>query len=150
MYEDYLSKAFACIITAKQALYNYKTVKIKDMKNIAAYNMQQSIEYLIKYKIYNCGSYTKNSQIYDHNIDRMIKKYCVPYGINVPAKIKNNANVYTLWEAESRYDSDFTVRIDTLYTTIQIVEEWLIETKPYYKKKLSQVNKKLKDTDVMQ
>lgn len=64
MYEDYLSKSLVCIITAKQALKNYAVVKIKDMKNIAAYNMQQSIEYLIKYKIYNCGCYTKNSQIY--------------------------------------------------------------------------------------
>ena len=143
MYEDYLSKSLACIIMAKQALHNYKTVKIKDMKNIAAYNMQQSIEYIIRQKIYNCGKYTKNSQIYDHNIDRMIKKYCVPYGIDVPVKIRKNANIYTLWEAESRYDSDFSVRIDTLYATIRVIEEWLMEIRPYYNKKLNQVNKKL-------
>lgn len=94
MYEDYLSKALSCIITAKQALENYQVMKIRDMKNIAAYNMQQSIEYLIKYKIYNCGSYTRKSQIYDHNIDRMIQKYCIPYGIYVPKKIRKNANIY--------------------------------------------------------
>lgn len=143
MYEDYLSKALSCIITAKQALNNYETMKIRDMKNIAAYNMQQSIEYLIKYKIYYSGNYTKKSQIYDHNIDRMIKKYCDPFGIQVPVKLRKNANIYTLWEAESRYDSDFSVRIDTLYATICIVEEWLIEMKPYYRRKLDQVNKKL-------
>ena len=143
MYEDYLSKSLSCIITAKQALNNYELIRIKDMKNSAAYNMQQAIEYLVKYKIYNCGKYNKKSQIYDHNIDRMIKKYCDLYGIRVPEKIRKNAKNYTLWEAESRYDSDFSVRIDTLYATIDVVENWLIETKPYYRRKINQINKTL-------
>lgn len=36
MYEDYLTKALAGIIVAKQAVDNYELTKIKDIKNTAA------------------------------------------------------------------------------------------------------------------
>lgn len=53
MYEEYLTKALSSIIIAKQALKNYEKTNIKDMKNKAAYNTQQAVEYLLKFSIYN-------------------------------------------------------------------------------------------------
>lgn len=61
MYEDYLTKSLSSIIIAKQALNNYKVTNIKDMKNKAAYNTQQAIEYIVKFCIYNCRQYHNNS-----------------------------------------------------------------------------------------
>ena len=61
MYEDYLTKALVGIINAKQALNNFEQTNIKDLKNTAAYNVQQAIEYLLKYCIYNCEKYISSS-----------------------------------------------------------------------------------------
>lgn len=147
MYEDYLTKALAGIIVAKQAVDNYELTKIKDIKNTAAFNVQQACEYILKYKIYNCAAYNKGTvdikQIYDHDLDRMIHKFCDPYGIDVPKQIRENAAKYTLWEAESRYSLGFSIRVDQINAAICNVEKWLLEIKPSYKKKLQLVNQRL-------
>ena len=147
MYEDYLTKALVGIINAKQALNNFEQTNIKDLKNTAAYNVQQAIEYLLKYCIYNCEKYHKEStqfkQLYTHNLALMIREYCVPYEINVPKMICKNAELYTSWEAESRYSLGFSVRLDSLQKAIDYTETWLVELKPNYKKKINQVNKRL-------
>ena len=41
----------ADLITAKQAIDYYEEKRIKDIKNIAAYHLQQATEKLIKYQI---------------------------------------------------------------------------------------------------
>lgn len=147
MYEEYLTKALSSIIIAKQALKNFEMTKIKDMKNKAAYNTQQAIEYLIKYSIYNCKQYqNKNNsvnQIYSHDLDGMVNKYCKPYGVYVPKKIEEHADVYSRWEAESRYQLSYSVRIDSIMSALKETEQWLIQIKPKYKAKLTEVNKKL-------
>lgn len=147
MYEDYLTKSLSSIIIAKQALNNYKITNIKDMKNKAAYNTQQAIEYIVKFSIYNCVQYHNNnanvSQIYLHDLDRLINSYCKPYGIYVPKKIVDNAETYSKWEAESRYKLSYSVRIDSIMAAIEETEKWLIQIKPAYKRKLTIVNQKL-------
>ena len=42
----------ADIIAAKQAIEYFESKKIRDMKNIAAYHLQQAAEKLIKIQIY--------------------------------------------------------------------------------------------------
>lgn len=62
----------ADIIAAKQAIDYYDTNGIKDIKNVAAYHLQQATEKLIKYQIYRSGETINNSQMYTHNIERLI------------------------------------------------------------------------------
>jgi HEPN domain-containing protein len=144
MYEEYLTKALSSIIIAKQALKNYEKTNIKDMKNKAAYNTQQAVEYLLKFSIYNCKQYQNSNhnvrQIYSHDLDRMINKYCKPYGIYVPKKIEEHADIYSKWEAESRYQLSYSVRIDSIMSALKETEQWLIQIRPRYKAKLADVN----------
>lgn len=47
---------YADILTSRQALTTYKeNPRIKDIKNIAAYHLQQAVEKLIKVQIYRSG-----------------------------------------------------------------------------------------------
>ena len=45
----------ADIITAKQAIQYYQAHNVKDIKNVAAYHIQQAVEKMIKYQIYKSG-----------------------------------------------------------------------------------------------
>lgn len=145
MYEDYLQKALSNTVTARSALYEYgeniNSKLGKNMKNIAAYNMQQAIEHIIKYLIYNNINYNKGSnsirQILTHDIDKLIKQYCKPYGIKVPDRIVKNADIYSRWESESRYTLEFSVRKDSIRSAIIEVENWLIKLNPIYRKNIS-------------
>lgn len=147
VYSEYLSKALSCVLIARQALSNYKLIKIKDMKNKAAYNVQQAIEYILKYEIYNSSDYEDKEenivQIYTHDIEKLIKKYCNPYGIYVPQKIISNSKLYTSWEAESRYSLSCSVRIDSIATALDEIEKWLIKIKPRYKSNINRAKLKL-------
>lgn len=144
MYEDYLQKALSNIVTARSVLCEYNrcpnTKLGKNMKNIAAYNVQQAIEHIIKYAIYNNLEYNKGSsninQIITHDIDKLIRKYCEAYGIKVPNTIVKNAAVYTRWEAESRYSLGFSVRKDSIHSAIKETENWLLSLKPNYKRNI--------------
>lgn len=142
MYEDYLSKALSNIITARQALVSSKEFNNKDLKNCASYHVQQSIELILKYLIYNVTDYNNGDeikQIYTHDLDKLIKRYILPYGIDIPERIKKNAKTYTMWEAESRYDLHFSVRADSILKAIIYVEDWLVKLKPSYNKKVKLV-----------
>ena len=140
-------KALQNIIMARQALDAYRKTNIKDMKNGAAYHTQQAIELIIKYTIYNNVGYNNNgthlNQIIMHDLSKLIRKYCKPLNIYVPAKIIRNAKTYTTWEAESRYGLQFSVRIDSIYSALDETEKWLIQLKPYYKAKIVDVKRKL-------
>ncbi len=151
MFEHYLTNSMVGIINSKQALKNYQLTKIKSLKNTSAYHIQQSYEYIIKYLIYNNANYNKGinketsiKQIFSHNLDLLIKNFCIPNGIAVPYKLVKNAKLYTSWEAESRYRIGFSVRLDSLKKAIKTAEDWLLLIKPTYKQKLVSVNKRLK------
>ncbi|MCH5270360.1 MAG: hypothetical protein J1E83_06375 [Lachnospiraceae bacterium] len=147
MYEDYLSKALSNIIMAKQAIKAFMVTNNKDMKNGASYHAQQAIEFIIKHEIYNNVNYNKGGnnfpQIITHDLDKLIKTYCIPYEVHVPKKIAKSAKMYTSWEAESRYSLHYSVRLDSVNMALNEAQQWLIQIKPSYKAKITSVNKKL-------
>lgn len=147
MYEEYLQKALSNVIMARQALYGYKAVHQKDLKNGASYHAQQAIELLVKYNIYNNEIYRNSNntadQIRTHDLDKLIKVYCIPFEIHVPEKIIKNAKVYSSWEAESRYSLKYSVRVDSIINALDEAEKWLIQLKPMYKAKIADVRRKL-------
>ena len=142
MLYSYLNKALSNIIVAKQALYAFKELKAKDLKNLASYNTQQAIELIIKHCIYEKTDYSK--QIYSHDLEMLILKYCNKLDIQVPNIIRRNARMYTRWEAESRYDLHYSVKIKSIEIALDEAEKWLIEIKPTYKRKIEYINKKYK------
>lgn len=154
MYEDYLQKALSNVVASRSAMYEYSkqpNSKLgKNMKNIAAYNIQQAIEHILKYLIYNDSKYSGGEssvrQILTHDIDRLIQRYCVPYNIKVPDKIVKNASIYTKWEAESRYSLQFSVRKDLIYTAIKETENWLMDLNARYKGVVTKYRMKYKES----
>ena len=98
---------------------------MKDIKNIAAYHIQQAVEKNIKYQIYKSGVSINNAQMYTHNIEKLII-YGDSLNIQfyVPDYIRTNSLKITDWEAGSRYDIGFSIRIDTLKKTYNSITEW--------------------------
>ena len=144
MFEEYLTKSLSDLVLARQAICNYQSNNgLKDMKNLASYHVQQAIEKMLKYCIYNKQ---KNGvkELYIHDLDRLIKDHCVKYGISVPKKIVKNANEYTRWEAESRYSLKYSVRITSIIGALVEAEDWLLTLKPSYKKNIMHYRSKYK------
>jgi HEPN domain-containing protein len=115
----------ADIVAAQQAIEYFENNNSKAIKNVAAYHIQQATEKLIKYQIYSSGANISNSQMYTHNIERLIVYgESLNIGLEVPRYIRNNSLKITDWEAGSRYDIGFTIRIDTLKSAFKVVLEW--------------------------
>lgn len=110
---------------AGQGIELYKNKGIKEVKNQAAYHLQQAIEKLIKIQVYASGCSYNNRSMYVHNI-ATLTNYAASLGINadIPAEIRNNPVIISDWEASGRYDLHFSVRIDTLEKYYKIVDEW--------------------------
>ena len=115
----------ADIVAASQAVAYFKEHKVKDIKNIAAYHIQQAAEKLIKIQIYDSAETIENSRIFTHNIEALLA-YAEERGIeiSVPDYIRENALTITRWEAGSRYGLGLSIRIDTLEKCLNIVSEW--------------------------
>ena len=120
----------ADILMAKQGIELYKKRKIKEIKNTVAYHIQQAAEKLIKIQVYRSGITYSNSALYIHNLPKLIS-YAEGIGVklNLPDQIRSNALMITDWEAGSRYDLQFVVRIDTLEKYQQIIDAWFNELK---------------------
>ena len=145
MYEEYLTKSLSDLVLARQAINNYESNKgLKDMKNLASYHVQQAIEKMLKYSIYNKQSGKSTQELYTHNLEMLIKSECSKYGIDVPKKIVKNAKEYTRWEAESRYALKYSVRVTSIISALVETENWLIELKPSYEKNIVHYRKKYK------
>ena len=144
MFEEYLTKSLSDLVLARQAICNYQSNNgLKDMKNLASYHVQQAIEKMLKYCIYNKQT-NEVKELYIHDLDRLIKDHCVKYGISVPQKIVKNANEYTRWEAESRYSLKYSVRITSIIGALVEAEDWLLTLKPSYKKNITHYRNKYK------
>lgn len=116
----------ADIIMARQALDIYKgNTRLKDVKNMCAYHLQQAVEKMVKIQIYKSGVDYDNKSMYSHNI-RALLVYAERKNINIiiPGFIKENASVITKWEAGSRYDLHFSIRSDTLEKYLKEIEAW--------------------------
>ena len=115
----------ADIIAACQAIDYYDEKKIRDIKNVAAYHLQQATEKLIKYQIYEKCSDVDYSQMYTHNIDRLIAySEAKSLSLIVPSYIRENCVSISTWEAGSRYDIGFSIRIDMLKKAYEIISKW--------------------------
>ncbi|MBO5608966.1 MAG: hypothetical protein J5929_01140 [Eubacterium sp.] len=90
----------ADIIATKQAIEYYETNRVKDIKNVAAYHLQQATEKLI---------------LYGESLG--IK-------LNVPLFIRDRSILISDWEAGSRYDIGFSIRIDSLKKTYEVIDSW--------------------------
>ena len=115
----------ADIITAKQAIDYFENRQIKGIKSIAAYHLQQAAEKLIKYQIYSKVSNINNRRMFTHDLSKL-KEYAEMEGISliIPEYIDNHLNSITEWEAGSRYDYSFSVRIDVLKKCYDVLVEW--------------------------
>lgn len=115
----------ADIIAAKQAIAYFEDNKIRDIKNIAAYHIQQAMEKLIKIQVYCKSNDYDNHKLFNHNIEKLIL-YAETLDIDlyVPKYVRDNSLVITDWEAGSRYDVGFSIRIDTLKKAFNEAECW--------------------------
>ena len=98
--------------------------KDKYQKHQAAYFVEQSIEKTIKYSI---GLKT-GTEPWGHDISKLILAADVE-GVDVPNVIRQNAAMYTSWEAVSRYYPRTVIRRDTIAKAIRVVDEWHLKIK---------------------
>ena len=95
----------------------------KSMKLIASYHTQQAIEKTIKLK-----AEIKGVNLWGHNIKRLLddcKRYGIINDLDVPLLIVRNANMYTGWEANSRYYPTTTVNVKSIEAAIRECKGWL-------------------------
>lgn len=115
----------ADIIAARQAIEYYNNNQIRDIKNVAAYHIQQAAEKLIKIQIYAATNKYNDAAVYTHNLEKLISyAESLEIEFSIPKYIVDNSLVITNWEAGSRYDVGFQIRIDTLQRSLSEVENW--------------------------
>ena len=89
------------------------------------YHLQQAAEKLIKIQIYANCSPVSNSQLYTHNIQRLIVYAdSLGFGVVIPDYVREHSLQITEWEVGSRYDVQFSVRIDVLKKALAVIAEW--------------------------
>ena len=115
----------ADILMAKQGIMLFEQNGIREIKNMTAYHLQQAAEKLIKIQIYRSGVEYNNKQLYIHNLVSLIR-YAKSLGIEIliPKEIDENALDITDWEAGSRYDLHFSIRIDKLKKIYSVIWKW--------------------------
>ncbi len=118
----------ADIVAARQAVNYYENSNLKDIKNVAAYHLQQATEKLIKIQIYSKAENLNYANMYTHNIEKLLAySEKLDISIYVPKYIEDNSLVLTEWEAGSRYNVGFQIRISTLKKTLNEIEKWYEE-----------------------
>lgn len=118
----------ADILMAKQGITLFEQNGIKEVKNMVAYHLQQAAEKIIKIQIYRSGVEYNNRQLYIHNLVTLINyAQSLEFEFLLPKKIDDNALTITDWEAGSRYDLHFSIRIDTLKNFYEAISSWYDE-----------------------
>ena len=115
----------ADILMAKQGINLFEQNGIKEVKSMTAYHLQQAAEKLIKIQIYRSGVEYDNRKLYVHNLVTLIK-YAQSLNIDVviPQEVDENALFISDWEAGSRYDVRFSIRIDKLRKMYDVISAW--------------------------
>lgn len=115
----------ADIIAAEQAIKYFEENNIKDIKNVAAYHIQQAMEKLIKIQVYSNCVECDNHKMYTHSIEKLAM-YADSLNIEsyIPKYVRDNSVFISDWEAGSRYDVAFSVRIDTLKKALTETKLW--------------------------
>ncbi len=113
------------ILAAKQAIEYYEKRKNKNIKNVAAFHLQQAAEKLIKIQIYRNVTILDYKKIYVHNLEKLIE-YADSLGIEliIPDYVRKNSLLITGWEAGSRYDICFSIRIDAIKKAYNVIAIW--------------------------
>ena len=113
------------LIMARQAISYFEETNFKDVKNQAAYHIQQAAEKMIKIQIYANVTNVDNHRMYTHSLDRLIR-YTETENIPIilPKYISEKRSMLTDWEAGSRYSLNFSVKINTLKKAYQEVIAW--------------------------
>lgn len=118
----------ADIVAASQAVDYYKQKNLKDIKNVAAYHLQQASEKLIKIQIYANAESINNASMFTHNIEKLlIYADTLEIDLTVPQYIRENSLIISDWEAGSRYSIDFSIKINTLKKTLSVISDWYDE-----------------------
>lgn len=124
----------ADITASKKMIEEYKRSKYKSSKNVSAYHLQQATEKLIKIQIYKNMPPNAKLKLYTHNIGALIKQAQTNgIMIYIPKYINQHAMTITNWEASSRYDFEFSVRINTLEKTYTEIVLWYDYIKTFIK-----------------
>ncbi len=80
---------------------------------------------MIKIQIYSKADNLNYANLYTHNIEKLLAySEKLDISIYVPQFIRENSLVLTEWEAGSRYNVGFQIRINTLKKTLSEIEEW--------------------------
>lgn len=92
----------ADILMAKQGIEIYENNNVREVKNMAAYHLQQAAEKLIKIQIYRSNVAYDNSQVYIHNLTKLIN-YAkgLNIGLVIPKEIVQEDLAISEWEAGS-------------------------------------------------
>lgn len=88
---------------------------------LGAYHVQQAIEKTIKLK-----AGIEGLNLWGHDIDHLLNE-CEKANIDIkaPAKIRQNAVMYTSWEADCRYYPSKIIRKDSIFAAHRVTMEWL-------------------------
>ena len=88
---------------------------------LGAYHIQQAIEKTIKLKASMQGL-----NLWGHDIDHLLNE-CKKANVDIapPAKIRQNAVMYTGWEADCRYYPSKVIRKDSIFAAHRVTLEWL-------------------------
>ena len=63
--------------------------------------------------------------MYTHNIEHLIAYAdSLTFRVIIPGYIRERSLQITEWEAGSRYDFEFSVRIDVLKKTLAVITDW--------------------------
>lgn len=97
--------------------------------NSIGYNLQQSVEFAIKYILECNGSEYPNTHILSHlykiaksnNIDLLLTDY-----------IKDHLEMLTSWELSTRYILDFTLEKERVFEAIPEVHKYLLAVEKKY------------------
>ena len=82
----------ADLVTAGQAIEYFEATSNKNIKNIAAYHLQQATEKLIKYQIYRATANPNNTKLYTHNIEKLIVYAdSLDTGIDIPVYVRKRS-----------------------------------------------------------
>ena len=118
----------ADILMAKQGISLFEQDGVREVKNMTAYHLQQAAEKLIKIQIYRSGVEYDNRKLYVHNLVSLIKyAQSLNICVSIPQEIDENALLISDWEAGSRYDIRFSIRIDTLKKIYNVIMDWYQE-----------------------
>ncbi|MCQ2799983.1 MAG: HEPN domain-containing protein [Bacilli bacterium] len=114
----------------EKALSNFKTAKIlfrmasndEEQLNMAAYHIEQSIEFAITYILSLHGKPFQKT----HDLDQLIN-YAESNNIDLylPEYLKDKADVISLWETKTRYIIGFKVELNR-------IEKALLELENYF------------------